>query len=65
MEQYITDKEKVCRRTIDTSNKNWKRMSFNDFGTRYSQNFIVAKKKEQRLWKNLFLQKHMMNLMEE
>ncbi len=45
--------------------KNWERISLNDFGTRYSLNFIVAKKKEKRLWKNLFLQKHMMSLMEE
>lgn len=29
----------VYRRTIDKSAKNWKRISFNDFGIKYSQSF--------------------------
>lgn len=55
----------ICRRAIDTSAKNWKRISFNDFGIQYSQNFIIAKKKEKMLWKNLFSQKSMMISQEE
>ncbi len=68
MEQRTANKEitldNICKRVTDTS-KNRERISLNDFGMQYSQNFIVAKKKEKRLWKNLFLQKHMMGLMEE
>lgn len=55
----------IHRRTIDKSSKNWKRISFNDFGVRYSQDFIDEKKKEKMLWKNWFLQKSTINLKEE
>lgn len=56
----------VCRRVIDKSGYNWKRISFNDFGVQYSQDLIDAKKKEKILWKkNLLSQKSMMNLKEE
>ncbi len=52
MEQRAENKEinldNICRRVIDTSIKNWERISLNDFGTQYSQNFIAAKKKEKR-----------------
>lgn len=56
----------VCRRIIDKTDKNWKRISFNDFGVQYSQEFINAKKKEKILWKkNLLSQRSMRNLKEE
>lgn len=55
----------VYRRTIDKSVKNWKRISLNDFGVRYSKNFIDAKEREKMLWKNLFSQKSMIDLKEE
>ena len=35
-----------CRKKIDESVINWKRISFNDFGVQYSQDFIDEKKKE-------------------
>ena len=35
------------KRYIDDKNKNWKRISLNDFGVRYSKDFIDAKEKEQ------------------
>lgn len=54
-----------CRKKIDESVINWKRISFNDFGVQYSQDFIDEKKKEKILWKNLLLRKSMTNLKEE
>ncbi len=53
------------RHVITTSTKKWKRISFNDFGVKYPQDFIEAKRNEKTLWKNLFLQKSMTNLKEE
>lgn len=53
------------KRFIDDKTKNWKRISLNDFGTRYSKNFIDTKKREKMLWKNLFSQKSMIDSKEE
>lgn len=55
----------ICRKIIDKPAKNWKRISFNDFGVRYSNTFIDEKQKEKMLWKNLFSQKSIINLKEE
>lgn len=53
------------KRFIDDKTKNWKRISLNDFGTRYSKDFIDAKEREKMLWKNLFSQKSMIDSKEE
>ena len=34
------------KRFIDDKTKNWKRISWNDFGVRYSKDFIDAKERE-------------------
>lgn len=64
-EKETNTRDYVSRRLIDKSSKNWKRISFNDFGVIYPQDFIDAKKEEKELWKNLLLQKSMIGLKEE
>lgn len=56
---------KKFRKLVNLTNKNWLRISINDFGIRYSQDFIDTKKKEKVLWKNSFLQKSIGNSQEE
>lgn len=63
--EYTVVADKKLRLIVDIRSKNWKRISFNDFGVKYSQDFVEVKKKEKKLWKNLFLQKSMIGLKEE
>lgn len=69
--KYMEQKDKDVityrkyRSLVDDKNRNWQRISLNDFGVRYSQDFVEYKKKEKVLWKNLFSQKHMTSLKEE
>lgn len=59
--ETVVNNGKKFRKLINPTNKNWPRISINDFGIRYSQDFIDTKKKEKVLWKNSFLQKSIGN----
>jgi len=46
--------DNIYRRVIDTSIKNWEKISLNDFGVQYSQNFIITKRKRKDYGRTCF-----------